>query len=233
MDSQPTVDPSAIATAKNYIERMRPNLGGTELWQPLRSLFLLAHEDRNPRNIFIFSDGHPTNQESLIELIKSNSAHTRVFSFGFGSNCSRHLIRSLARVGGGVAEFMPPNKLPTRTKIERQFRRAQQPGKSTDAHCSKLDVLSSIFCKTALSEINVRWNISDRGSVAQAPAQLTSLFHGERQIVYGFVDYCTAATLNAKNGETEVSNLVSTHELSFTKGSIIQTLTARAMIRDW
>lgn len=47
----------------------------------------------------------------------------------------------------------------------------------------------------ALSEINVDWHISDRGSVSAAPAQLTSLFYGERQIVYGFVDYCTAATL--------------------------------------
>lgn len=128
VDSQSTADPSALATAKSYIDRMKPNLGGTELWQPLRALFLLAHEERTPRNILIFSDGHPTNQEQIIELIKKNAFHTRVFSFGFGSNCSRHMVRSLARVGGGVAEFMPVNKLPTRAKIERQFRRAQQPG---------------------------------------------------------------------------------------------------------
>jgi poly [ADP-ribose] polymerase len=122
------------------------------------------------------------------------------------------MVRSLARVGGGVAEFMPVNKLPTRSKIDRQFRRALQP---------------------ALSEIGVAWGISDRGAVTQAPTQLTSLFHGERQIVYGFVDYCTAATLTAKNGDAEVSNVVSTHELSITRGSIVHTLTARAMIRDW
>jgi uncharacterized protein YegL len=131
VDSQSTADPSALATAKNYVDKMRPNFGGTELWQPLRSLFLMAHEERTPRNVFIFSDGHPTNQESLVELIKQNAAHTRVFSFGFGSNCSRHMVRSLARVGGGVAEFMPANKLPTRSKIERQFRRALQPGMPT------------------------------------------------------------------------------------------------------
>jgi hypothetical protein len=128
VESQPTTDPSALATAKNYVDKMRPNFGGTELWQPLRSLFLMAHEDRTPRNVFVFSDGHPTNQDSLVELIKQNAAHTRVFSFGFGSNCSRHTVRSLARVGGGVAEFMPANKLPTRSKIDRQFRRALQPG---------------------------------------------------------------------------------------------------------
>jgi hypothetical protein len=55
---------------------------------------------------------------------------------------------------------------------------------------------------TALSEINVAWNISDRGSVAQAPAQLTSLFYGERQIAYGFVDYCTSATLRVSGATT-------------------------------
>jgi len=117
-----------MATVKNFIEQMRPNLGGTELWQPLRALFSLAHEDRPPRNLFVFSDGHPTNQDSLVELIRRHASHTRVFSFGFGSHCSRHLVRTVARVGGGVAEFMPPNKLPTRAKIERQFSRAQQPG---------------------------------------------------------------------------------------------------------
>jgi len=81
----------------------------------------------------------------------------------------------------------------------------------------------------------VSWDLSEKGksNFVQAPAQLTSLFHGERQIVYGLVDYCTAATLRAKNGEIELSNMVSTQELSFTRGSILHTLTARAMIRDW
>lgn len=88
---------------------------------------------------------------------------------------------------------------------------------------------------TALSEIIVNWDLSEKGrlKLAQAPAQLTSLFHGERQIVYGFVDYCTAATLRVKNGDMEMSNVVNTQELSFTRGSILHTLTARAMIRDW
>jgi hypothetical protein len=45
--------------------------------------------------------------------------------------------------------------------------------------------------------------------------------------------YLACACVQAKNGDIEVSNLVSTHELSITRGSIVHTLTARAMIRDW
>lgn len=79
----------------------------------------------------------------------------------------------------------------------------------------------------------------------QAPAQIRSLFNGERLVVYGFVDNCTRAVLHAKNGEEEIGMLccnmtlmliecmVSTTELSTKKGSIIHTLTARAIIRDW
>ncbi len=62
MDAQPADDPKAIAIAYNFVDKLRPNLGGTELWNPLKSLFLLAHDERTPRNIFILSDGHPTNQ---------------------------------------------------------------------------------------------------------------------------------------------------------------------------
>ena len=45
--------------------------------------------------------------------------------------------------------------------------------------------------------------------------------------------YLACVCEQAKNGDMEVSNLVSTHELSITRGSIVHTLTARAMIRDW
>ncbi|KAL6044894.1 Protein mono-ADP-ribosyltransferase parp4 [Balamuthia mandrillaris] len=215
IESRSITDTSAIATAKNYVQKMTANFGGTELWAPLKSTFLLAHEERTPRNVFIFTDGHPTNQEQLLDLIRHNSHHTRVFTFGFGSSCSRHVVRSMARMGCGMAEFMASNKLPNKAKIKRQLKRALQP---------------------ALSEIQVDWAVSERGrakGITQAPNQLTSLFNGERQIVYGFVDYCTQATLQAKNGEQEMSTTVNTHELGFTKGSIVHTLAARGLIRDW
>src|SRR4051812_34310659 len=46
VESQPVTDGRAIATAQRYAQRMTPNLGGTELWQPLHSLFLLGNPER-------------------------------------------------------------------------------------------------------------------------------------------------------------------------------------------
>ena len=109
--SPPSTSKKGKALKTNFINR-----------QALKAVFLLAHEDRTPRNVFIFSDGQPTNQDQITELIRESAAHTRVFTFGFGSDCSRHVVRTMARVGGGMAEFMPANKLPTISKIERQFR---------------------------------------------------------------------------------------------------------------
>lgn len=85
--SKPTSDRRAMGTASRFLEQLKADLGGTELWVALRSIFLQAQEDKTPRNIFIFSDGQPTNEPLVGELIKNNSHHTRVFTFGFGNEC--------------------------------------------------------------------------------------------------------------------------------------------------
>jgi len=122
------------------------------------------------------------------------------------------VIRSLARLGGGLAEFMQPNTLPNQKKLQRQFDRALQP---------------------ALTDISVKWNTNHPETLCQAPNEITSLFNGDRKIIYGSADYCTQATLEAKSGDRELSTLVSTHELAFKKGRMLHILAARAMIRDW
>jgi len=209
VESKSTKNGNAIGQARDYIAKLKADFGGTDLWPVLRSIFLLSDHFTN-RNIFIFTDGMPSNSEQISDLVKQNSSHTRVFGFGFGSACSRHVVRTLARVGGGRSEFLEPKKLPNKKKIERQLKRALQP---------------------ALSEISVSWKTGRQ--VRQSPNQINSLFSGERQIVYGLVDYCTQATLNAQYQNQEISTMVSTQELSFTKGNLIHSLAARGMIRDW
>ena len=134
-----------------------------------------------------------------------------------------------------MAEFITPGKLPNKQKVISQLRRAEQPG---------------------LSQISVQWGVSATKQITQAPNQIVSLFDGERQIVYGYVDNCTSASLHALIGDKQYSTIVlhppsppsthphsqpltlslsqvSTHELGITRGDTIHALAARALIRDW
>lgn len=66
-ENLPTNDPKAIGVAKEFTESLSPNGGGTELWEPLKSALLLSGGGSEdillPRNLFVLTDGHPTNTE--------------------------------------------------------------------------------------------------------------------------------------------------------------------------
>ena len=83
-----------------------------------------------------------------------------------------------------------------------------------------------------LSDIRVKWHVEDGEQIKQTPEQIPSLFNGNRQIVYGFVDYCTRATLYSKLGTHQIEHGVSTSELLFRSGNIIHTLCAKSMVRE-
>ncbi|KAB1267431.1 Poly [ADP-ribose] polymerase 4 [Camelus dromedarius] len=82
--------------------------------------------------------------------------------------------------------------------------------------------------------VSVRWQqlSTDAPEPLQAPAQVQSLFHSDRLLVYGLIPHCTQATLCALIQEKEFSTVVSTTELQKTTGTMIHRLVARALIRD-
>jgi poly [ADP-ribose] polymerase len=88
------------------MQSARAILGSTDFWRPLRSFILTAPCDiSSPRNIFVFSDGHISEEAATLEAIRKGSRHTRVFTFGVGSTANRHLLRSMAHVGAGSSFF--------------------------------------------------------------------------------------------------------------------------------
>ncbi|XP_062507413.1 protein mono-ADP-ribosyltransferase PARP4-like isoform X2 [Corticium candelabrum] len=207
--------------AHQYIRSSKATLGSTDVWRPLRSFMLTAPSDSNdaatlPRNVFVFSDGHISEEEATLECIRKSCHLTRVFTFGVGSTANRHFLRSMAHVGGGCSVFFDSKaKSKWERKVKSQLEKAGQP---------------------VLTSVEVDWQQFDDNKTSkpvQAPAEIISLFSGSRQVVYGFVDNCTMATLTAHIGGKEVSTVVSTSDLSVTTGKILHQLTARAIIRDW
>ncbi|XDB55981.1 hypothetical protein ABFV05_009597 [Capra hircus] len=197
-----------------FIMSATPTMGNTDFWKTLRYLSLL-YPSHVLRNILLISDGHLQNESLTLQLVRRSVPHTRLFSCGVSSTANRHVLRTLSHYGAGVFEyFNSKSKHSWKKQIEAQ-----------------MDRLSSPSCHS----VSVKWQqlSTDAPAPLQAPAQVQSLFHSERLLVYGLTPHCTQATLHALIQEREYSAVVSTTELQKTTGTMIHKLAARALIRDY
>ncbi|GFO43316.1 poly [ADP-ribose] polymerase, partial [Plakobranchus ocellatus] len=209
-----------VEQAKQFIESSRINLGSTDFRNALHPLHLLPPGDgssgsTSPRNVFLLSDGHLIQESQVLAEAARHGWHTRVFTFGVSPTCNSHTLRALARVSAGAYEYFDPKtKSKWEPKVKSQMTKAMQPG---------------------LTSVSVEWRQYDENlpPPVQAPRQITALFSGSQQIVYGYVPNCTMANLKAVVDGQEVSTVVSTSELSITEGLLVHRLTARAIIQDW
>ncbi|XP_045834014.1 protein mono-ADP-ribosyltransferase PARP4 isoform X2 [Meles meles] len=197
-----------------FIMSATPTMGNTDFWKTLRYLNLL-YPSQGLRSILLISDGHLQNESLTLQLVKKNVQHTRLFSCGIGSTANRHILRTLSQYGAGVFEyFNSKSKHSWKKQIEDQMARLHSP---------------------SCHSVSIKWQqlSTDAPEPLQAPAQVPSLFHNERLLVYGFIPHCTQATLCALIQEKEFSTIVSTSELQKTTGTMIHKLTARALIQDY
>uniref|UniRef100_A0A8C9XQN8 Poly [ADP-ribose] polymerase n=1 Tax=Sander lucioperca TaxID=283035 RepID=A0A8C9XQN8_SANLU len=199
---------------ENFAARSSPVGGSTELWRPLRALSLLP-PSRGVRNLLLLSDGHIQNAELTLQLLRDNAQHSRLFTCGLSPTANRHMLRALARAGGGAYEFFDTKtKHNWAEKVACQVKRMSSPG------CSSVSVKWQQFNPTAAPPV-------------QAPKQLNALFNDCHTLVYGFVPHCTQATLLGNLSGQELKTMVSTSELQKTRGTFLHKLTARALIRDY
>jgi len=56
-------------------------MGNTEAIRPLHTLYLLGQES-SVHNVFIISDGHVNNGSVLLDNVRRNAEHTRIFTLG-------------------------------------------------------------------------------------------------------------------------------------------------------
>eukprot|EP00741_Cyanophora_paradoxa_P002739 tig00000624_g2659.t1 len=152
-------DDASIAAAAAHVADIGADLGGTELLPVLEAIFAGPPDPLFPRQIFLLTDGEVSNTEQVIRLVRRHAAEARVFSVGIGSGASEHLVRGVARAGGGQAEFIGDGERVERAVL-RQLRRAAQPSLAAPA----LD-----------------WGSP---SAQQAPHALRPCFLGDRLVVY-------------------------------------------------
>ncbi|KAJ8021320.1 von Willebrand factor A domain-containing protein 5B1 [Holothuria leucospilota] len=158
-----TYSQEAVSEASAYIMRMRADLGNiTNLFSPLWWVYRQVVVRGHPRQLLVLTNGSVTGTAEILDLVKSNAAHTRVHAFGIGENSSRRLIQGMAEAGRGRAEFIATGER-MQSKVMKVLSQAVQP---------------------AISDIQLEWSMPPGFELIQTPSQHAPIFRGEPIVVY-------------------------------------------------
>lgn len=198
-----------LAVANRHVAGLKADLGGTELLPAMEAVLGARVAPGRPRQVFVLTDGQVTNTEAVIACVARHAESARVFTFGIGAGASSHLVRGMARAGGGAAEFIAPGER-IEAKVLRQLSRALAP---------------------ALSDVRVDWGGL---AVRQAPHRVPPVFAGGRLVVYGFLEDARPGevTLRAVGPQGPLTFGVPVRPAEARKGTVVATLAARALVRD-
>ncbi|KAM9733626.1 von Willebrand factor A domain-containing protein 5A-like isoform 2-T2 [Menidia menidia] len=170
--------------ALKKVEQMQANLGGTEILQPLRHIYSQPCIPKQPRQLFVFTDGEVGNTKEVIALVRKNSGSHRCFSFGIGEGASSALINGLAKEGGGHAQFITGTDR-MQPKVMQSLRFALQP---------------------AVEDISVTWSLPKEVSATVLSPPITVLYQGQRSLIY--------AQLTGKGSEAAVGSVTVKYSLA-------------------
>ncbi|XP_069069055.1 von Willebrand factor A domain-containing protein 5B2 isoform X1 [Pleurodeles waltl] len=153
-----------LALAFEYIQKMRADMGGTNILAALTWVFGQPVHRGYPRQLFILTDATVTNSGKVIELVRRYASTARCFSFGLGPNSCHRLLRGVAKVSGGRAEFLTEGER-LQPKLIRSLKKALEP---------------------AVSDITIDWYVPDTMEALLSPNEIAPLYPGDR-----LISYCT------------------------------------------
>ncbi|XP_007538917.1 von Willebrand factor A domain-containing protein 5A [Erinaceus europaeus] len=148
--------------AVKRVKLMRANLGGTEILEPLQSIYSARPIPGHPRQLFLFTDGDVIDTYYVLREVQRNSIDHRCFSFGIGEGASTSLVKKIARLSGGTYEFIT-GKDRIQTKALRSLKRSLQP---------------------VVEDVSLSWNLPPGLSAKMLTQEQTVIFQGQRLILY-------------------------------------------------
>merc|ERR1711892_329142 len=205
-----------LESAKQLLHGLDANLGGTEIYQPLKAIFTSKNLVGKPRQVFVITDGQVSNSDQCIQLVEEHSQHNRVFTLGIGASADRHLVKGMARVGKGVPSFTTYGEN-IAGKVLKQLKQSLQP---------------------CVHDVQVNWTEVEgaAGESSQAPLRAPPVYDGTRMLLYklwsndGGVG--EKVTITAKTPEGNLSLDVKIGKDSFIEGQMIHKMFARKMIQE-
>uniref|UniRef100_A0A8C1GXK4 Uncharacterized protein n=1 Tax=Cyprinus carpio TaxID=7962 RepID=A0A8C1GXK4_CYPCA len=204
--NQDTVD-----KALKRVKKMKADMGGTEILQPLKHIYSQPCYPDHPRQLFVFTDGEVGNTKEVLDLVKSHVHSHRCFSFGIGEGASAALITGMAREGSGHAQFITDTDR-MQPKVMQSLRFALQP---------------------AVLNISVDWTLPDDVTVDTLSPPINVLFQGQRTLIYAQLKGEGTVTVKYSLKDQPVTNqlhfcLKPTEETQLS----IHRLAARTLIRS-
>ncbi|XP_023578358.1 von Willebrand factor A domain-containing protein 5B1 isoform X2 [Octodon degus] len=119
----------------------------------------------HPRLLFLITGGAIGNTGKVLELVRNHAFSTRCYSFGIGPKVCHRLVKGLASVSKGSAEFLVEGER-LQPKMIKSLKKAMAP---------------------VLSDVTVEWVFPEATEVLIAPVSTSTLFPGERLVGYGIV----------------------------------------------
>ena len=83
--SQKYEEESVHSAIKN-VESMDSDMGGTQIYDPLKSILDQKVINKYPRQIYLLTDGRMDRKEDVIDMICENIKYSRVHGIGIGSD---------------------------------------------------------------------------------------------------------------------------------------------------
>ncbi|KAM5162828.1 von Willebrand factor A domain-containing protein 5B1 [Callospermophilus lateralis] len=163
--SSQTYNEESLALACDNIQRMRADMGGTNILSPLKWILRQPVHQGHPRLLFLITDGAVSNTGKVLELVRNHAFSTRCYSFGIGPNVCHRLVKGLASVSKGSSEFLIEGER-LQPKMVKSLKKAMAP---------------------VLSDVTVEWVFPETTEVLISPVSTSSLFPGERLVGYGIV----------------------------------------------
>ena len=208
--SQPYND-TTLEQARLLVKDLRADLGGTEILTPLKAILNQSTEGgQRLTQLFVLTDGEVSNSQECIRLVNTERKKTRVFTLGIGSSADRHLVKGLARAGGGTSAFTTEGEQLAR-KVVGQLRQALAP---------------------SLHPVQVDWGLQGGGEHCQVPRVAPAIFHGSRFSIFrlfaGYVKVEGKVVLKA--GDTE--HVLEVEKEPTLSGQLLHKMFARKMIQE-
>ncbi|XP_029013120.1 von Willebrand factor A domain-containing protein 5B1 isoform X2 [Betta splendens] len=167
----------ALALACDYVRKLKADMGGTNILAPLNWILRQPAISGHPRLVFLLTDGAVSNTGKVIELVRSHARYVRCFTFGIGQNVCRRLVKGLATVSKGTAEFLADGER-LQPKMIKSLKKTMSP---------------------VLSDISIEWLFPETKEVLLSPVGNTFLFPGDNLIGYSVVCDTTRYHANPKS----------------------------------
>ena len=96
-----------IKKSINIIQNLDADLGGTNIYAPLKNIF--DSKDYNKinlsRNVFLLTDGQVADENKVLNLIEANNSKFKIYSIGIGNDFDEDLIKNAGIIGKGNYNF--------------------------------------------------------------------------------------------------------------------------------